>query len=136
MSLLSLAMSYFGDFFRFWNLIAAELANTPHMKSRRNCFSGRRAAPARRKAIRTFKGRLRAFLLMLQHRRKQIRHERAFTLLACFPIKKRGNKREGGGNHERGKPKRRGRRYTSTGAAHCREWPIFAPGEFRLHLLM
>ena len=31
MSLLSLAMSYFRDFFRFRNLIAAELANTPQL---------------------------------------------------------------------------------------------------------
>ena len=123
-------------------------------------FSGCRVAQARRKAIRTFKGRLRAFLSMFQHRRKQIRHERASTptpdptpawartrrkqirherastLLACFPIKKGGIRGKGEGNHERGKPKRRGRRYASTGAAHCREWPIFAPGEFRLPLLM
>ena len=38
------------------------------MKSWRNRFSGCRLAQARRKASRTFKGRLRAFLLIFQHR--------------------------------------------------------------------
>ena len=41
------------------------------MKSWRSFFSGRRVAQARRKAIQTFKGRLRAFILIFQHKRKQ-----------------------------------------------------------------
>ena len=59
------------------------------MKSWHNFFSGCRVAQARRKAIRTFKGRLRAFLLIFQHQRKQLRQEKASTLLAYFPKKKR-----------------------------------------------
>ena len=66
--------------------MAVELANTPYlkrecmrevlifkntMKSSSNCFSGYRVAQARRKAIQTFKGRLRAFVLIFQHKRKQ-----------------------------------------------------------------
>ena len=56
------------------------------MKSWGNCFSGCRVAQARIKAIRTFNGRLRAFILIFQHRRKQLRQERASTLLANFPL--------------------------------------------------
>ena len=56
------------------------------MKSWRNCFSGRRVAQARKKAIRIFKGRLKAFLLIFQHWRKQIQQGMASTLLANFPI--------------------------------------------------
>ena len=41
------------------------------MQSWRNCFSGRRAVQARRKTIQNFKGRLRGFLLIFQHRRKK-----------------------------------------------------------------
>ncbi len=41
---------------------------------------------SRIKAIRIFNGRLRAFLLIFQHLRKQLRQERASTLLANFPL--------------------------------------------------
>ena len=58
------------------------------MKSWRNCFSGCRAAQARRKATRTFNGRLRTFLSIFQHQRKQLRQERASTLFAYFPKEK------------------------------------------------
>ena len=57
------------------------------MKSSRNRFSGCRAAQAQRKAIRTFNGRLRAFLFFFQHQRKQPRQERASTPLAYIPTK-------------------------------------------------
>ena len=63
------------------------------MKSWRSCFSCCCVAPARRKAIRTFNGRLRAFLLIFQHRRKQLRQERASTLLANFSRKKQKPRR-------------------------------------------
>ena len=56
------------------------------MKSWRNCFSDRRAAQARKKAIRIFNVRLGAFPLIFQHRRKPIRQKRASTLLACIPF--------------------------------------------------
>ena len=59
-------------------------------------FPDRSSCEARRKAIQTFKGRLRAFLLIFQQRRKQIRQERASTLLACFPIEKK----KGGATNE------------------------------------
>ena len=62
------------------------------MKSWRNLFSGCRVAQTRRKAIRIFKGRLRAFLLIFQHRRKLLRQEKASTLLAYFPKGKKGKK--------------------------------------------
>ena len=58
------------------------------MKSWCNCFSGCRVAQALRKAIRTFKGRLRFFLSISQHQRKQLRQERASTLLAYFSKEK------------------------------------------------
>ena len=58
------------------------------MKSWRNRFSGCRNAQARRKAIRTFKSRLRTFLSIFQHKRKQLRQEGASTLLGYFPKQK------------------------------------------------
>ena len=77
-------------------------------------FPSRSSCEARRKAIQTFKGRLRAFLLIFQQRRKQIRQERASTLLACFPIEKKG-----GATNEAG------------ALLHCFPLPIFFPPKKR-----
>lgn len=57
------------------------------MKSWGNCFSGCRVAQVRRQTTQTFNGRLRAFLLIFQQRRKQLRQEGVSTLLANFPKK-------------------------------------------------
>ena len=53
-----------------------------------NCFSGCCVAQARRKANLSFNGRLRAFLLIFQHRRKQIRRRGHQHFSHTFPPKK------------------------------------------------
>ena len=66
-----------------------------HLKSWRHCLFGCRAAPARRRAIRTFNGRLSACLLIFQRRREALRQERASTLFSDFPEEISGKERAG-----------------------------------------
>lgn len=66
-----------------------------HLKSWRHRLFGCRAAPARRRAIRTFNGRLSAILLIFQRRREAPRQERASTLFSDFPKEISGKERAG-----------------------------------------
>lgn len=66
-----------------------------HLKSWRRCLFGCRVAPARRRAIRTFNGRLSAFLLIFQRRREALRQERASALFSDFTKEVSGQERAG-----------------------------------------
>ena len=86
------------------------------MESWRNCFSCCCVAQARRKAIRTFNGRRRVFLLIFQHRRKQLRQERLQRFSHAFPEK---NEHRGGDFGRGGWARQQTRAIDSEGPSHA-----------------